>query len=139
MSQATALALRTRMDAGEILRGEHAATIALGYVDAADQRMRQRTAHEGHILQAGKTNVGHELAATPHQPVVFLSRQACADALSGARPCGRKLALVAHGDTLPDRTAGLLMPPRPAAEWAPPPRGARPHAGRTPAATGDRR
>ena len=45
------------------------------------------TAHEGNVLQAGETNVGHELAAATHQPVVFLARQPDADALSGARTC----------------------------------------------------
>ena len=75
-----------RIDAGEIRRGEDAAAIALRHMDAADQRMRQRTAHKGNVLQPGETNVGHELAAAAHQPIVFLARQPRADALSGARP-----------------------------------------------------
>ena len=74
-----------RLDAGEIRRGEDAAAIALRHVDAADQRMRQRAAHERHVLQPGETDVGDELAAAAHQPVVFLARQPRADALSGAR------------------------------------------------------
>ena len=41
--------------------------------------MRQRAAHESNVLQSGEANVGHELAAPPHQPVVFLSRQPRAD------------------------------------------------------------
>jgi hypothetical protein len=75
------------MDAGEIRRGEDAAAITLRDVNAADQRMRQRTAHEGNVLQSGEANVGHKLAAATHQPVVFLARQPGADALSGARTC----------------------------------------------------
>ncbi len=98
-----------RIDAGKVRRGEDAAAIALRDVYAADQRMRQRTAHEGNVLHAGETNVGDELAAAAHQPVVFLARQPRADALSGARTCGRKLALVAHGDVLPDRTDADLL------------------------------
>jgi hypothetical protein len=59
--------------------------------------MRQRAAHKRNVLQPGKTDIGHELATATHQPIVFLSRQASADALSGARStCGRKLALIAH-------------------------------------------
>jgi hypothetical protein len=64
--------------------------------------MRQRASHESNVLQTGKANVGHELAAATHQPVVFLARQPDANALSGARTCGRKLALIAHVDVLLD-------------------------------------
>ena len=53
-------------------------------MDAADQRMRQRAAHKSDVLQPGKADVGHELATAAHQPIVFLSRQPNADALSGA-------------------------------------------------------
>ena len=70
----------------EIRRGEDAAAITLRHVDAADQRMRQRAAHKGDVLQPGEADVGHELAAAAHQPIVFLARQPRADALSGARP-----------------------------------------------------
>ncbi len=37
--------------------------------------MRQRAAHERHILHAGKTDVGDELAAAAHQAVVFLAQE----------------------------------------------------------------
>ena len=56
-----------RIDAGEIRRGEDAAAITLRHMDAADQRMRQRAAHEGDVLQPGEADVGHELAAAAHQ------------------------------------------------------------------------
>ena len=93
-----------RIDTDEIRSGENVSVITLRDVYAADQRMRQRTAHEGNVLQPGEADVGHELATTAHQPIVFLSRQPRADALSGARSaCGRKLALIAHGGILPDR------------------------------------
>ena len=47
-----------RLDADEIGRGEDAVAIALRHMDAADPRMRQRTAHEGDVLQSGEANVG---------------------------------------------------------------------------------
>jgi hypothetical protein len=39
--------------------------------------MRQRTAHERHILQAGKTDIRDEFAAAAHQAVVFLAQEPC--------------------------------------------------------------
>jgi hypothetical protein len=108
-----------RIDADEIRRGEDAAAITFRHMDTADQRMRQRAAHKGNVLQPGEANIGHELAAAAHQPIVFLPWQPCADALSGARSaCGRKLALIAHVDALPDRTDLAPTPQRLAAELA---------------------
>jgi hypothetical protein len=37
--------------------------------------MGQRGAHERHILQPGKPDIGDEFAAAAHQAVVFLSKE----------------------------------------------------------------
>src|SRR6187455_2733613 len=102
--------------------------------------MRQRAARKRNVLQPRETNVGHELATAAHQPIVFLPWQAHADALSGARACGRKLALIAHGGVLPGRAdADLLTPQRPAAELALLRRNVSRHAGKTSVAADARR
>jgi hypothetical protein len=66
--------------------------IFVGHADAVDPRVCERAAHESHILQAGKTYVGHELAAAAHQPFVLLARQANADSLPSLLSRGK----VAH-------------------------------------------
>ena len=43
--------------------------------------MGERAADERHVLHAGETDIGDELAAAAHQPVVFLAQQPCAYAL----------------------------------------------------------
>ena len=45
--------------------------------------MRDRAAHEGDILHAGKPDVGDVLAAPAQQPVVLLALQARSDPLRG--------------------------------------------------------
>ncbi len=72
-----------RLDAGEIARDKHRTAKFVRHMDAADARMRQRAAHERHVLQAGQADVGDELAAPAHQAVVLLARQPRADALPG--------------------------------------------------------
>ncbi|MGA7489270.1 MAG: hypothetical protein WBW74_20285 [Xanthobacteraceae bacterium] len=43
--------------------------------------MRERTAHERSILHPGKAQIRDKLAASAHQAIVFLAKNARADAL----------------------------------------------------------
>jgi hypothetical protein len=46
--------------------------------------MRQRTADKGDILQTQEPDIGHILAASAHEAIVFLAKQPGSDTLSGA-------------------------------------------------------
>jgi hypothetical protein len=52
-------------------------------MDALDAGVRERTAHEGNVLQARQSDIGDILAAAAHKAVVFLAEQPGADALAG--------------------------------------------------------
>ena len=129
-----------RLDADEIGCGEDAVAIALGHVNAANARMRQRAAHEGDVLQSGEPDVGDELAAPAHQAVVLLARQPRADALPGVgrkenrARCAPPAALQRRHDR-----RQTVRPRPPAAGSARPRRSGCRRAGRTPAAAGARR
>jgi hypothetical protein len=53
---------------------EHDIAKMLRHVDGPDPRMGQRAADEGDILQACEPDIGHVLAASAHEAIVFLAR-----------------------------------------------------------------
>jgi hypothetical protein len=48
---------------------------------AANSCIRQRTTHESDIQHADETNVGNELAAAAHHPIILLALQTRTDSL----------------------------------------------------------
>ena len=86
-----------RLDAVEVLCGEDAVADGFGDRDGADAAMGDGAAHEGHVLQAGKPDVGHELAAAAHVAVVLLADQPRSD----TRRAHRALLALANTDNRP--------------------------------------
>ena len=58
--------------------------------------MGERAADERHVLHAGETDIGNELAAAAHQPVVFLAQEPCAYALLHHTEHPRQTIRVTH-------------------------------------------
>ena len=79
-----------RLDAGQIRGREHDVAITFRHMDGSYPGMRQRAADEGDILQAGEPDIGHVLAASAHEAIVFLARQPCADTLCGVGYLARR-------------------------------------------------
>src|SRR5260370_12474586 len=65
------------------IRGrEHDIAITLRHVDGLYPGVRQRAADEGDILKTCEPDIGHVLAASAHEAIVFLARKPSPDPLS---------------------------------------------------------
>ena len=61
--------------AGEIVQHEHRGLHTGGFLDAANARVGQRAAHEGHVAQADHAQIGHVFATPAQKAIILLALQ----------------------------------------------------------------
>ena len=70
-----------RLDAGQILGGEHGAAKSFGDVDLLQPRVRDWTAHEGHVARAGEMVIADVLASPAQESFIFLAKDRGSDSV----------------------------------------------------------